>query len=354
MDGIVPNFRFAAKQRIQRELGRFVRQRKDARLSRRGLIILNLLQGQPVSEVARTLDVNRTTVYRVAERFRDLGVAGLLDRREDNGELKIDDDYLGQLYEVVRATPESFEYTRPTWTRELLVMVMARKTGIVVSLSTMSRALKKIGARRGRPRPVVRCPWSKQAKAKRLRMIDRLLQSLGPREVAVYADEVDIHLNPKIGNDWMVPGQQKEVVTPGKNEKRYLAGAMDATTKRLTWFEGEKKNSMLFIGLLHELRRAYPNAKVIHVIVDNFGIHSSKITQAVVAGLNGRVVLHFLPPYCPNENRIERLWQDLHAQVTRNHTCPTMAKLMPRVRAFLRRRANPAPAATRRSTRRVA
>ena len=44
-------------------------------------------------------------------------------------------------------------------------------------------------------------------------------------EVAVYVDEVDIHLNPKIGPDWMLCGQQKTVLTPGKNEKRYLAGA---------------------------------------------------------------------------------------------------------------------------------
>ena len=32
------------------------------------------------------------------------------------------------------------------------------------------------------------------------------------------------------------------------------------------------------------------------------------------------MVLHFLPPYCPDHNRIERLWKDLHDNVTRNHT----------------------------------
>ena len=36
----------------------------------------------------------------------------------------------------------------------------------------------------------------------------------------------------------------------------------------------------------------------------------------------------FLPPYCPNENRIERLWLDLHANVTGNRLCRTMAELM--------------------------
>jgi len=41
-----------------------------------------------------------------------------------------------------------------------------------------------------------------------------------------YEDEVDIHLDPKIGADWQLRGQQKRVVTPGKNEKYYLAGAL--------------------------------------------------------------------------------------------------------------------------------
>ena len=38
--------------------------------------------------------------------------------------------------------------------------------------------------------------------------------------------------------------------------------------------------------------------------------------------------LHFLLPYCPNENRIERLWLDLHANATRNHLCRPMVELM--------------------------
>jgi transposase len=51
----------------------------------------------------------------------------------------------------------------------------------------------------------------------------------------------------------------------------------------------------------------------------------------------GRLKLHFLPPYCPNDNKIERFWQDLHAEVTRNHTCPDLDSLMAEVRHFLHR-----------------
>ena len=64
-----------------------------------------------------------------------------------------------------------------------------------------------------------------------------------------------------------------------------------------------------------------------------------KFVEAALAGyLHGRIELHFLPPYSPDHNRIERTWQDLHANVTRNHTCPKMLALMREVRYYLRKR----------------
>jgi transposase len=48
------------------------------------------------------------------------------------------------------------------------------------------------------------------------------------------------------------------------------------------------------------------------------------------------IKLHFLPPYCPDHNRIERVWKDLHDNVTRNHRCAGMEELMSEVRFYLR------------------
>ena len=202
----------------------------------------------------------------------------------------------------------------------------------------MSRALALIQARRGRPRPTVACPWHPAAKTRRLNKIGHLLATLGPREVAVYEDEVDIHLNPKIGLDWMGLGQQKEVPTPGKNQKRYMAGALDVRTGLVHWVEGERKTSALFLSLLDKLLATYPQATKIYVILDNYRIHSSQIVAVALAGYASRIQLTFLPPYCPSHNKIERVWEDLHAEVTRNHRCRTMTKLMQEVRYYLRKR----------------
>jgi len=334
MGSILPKVRFAVKEKLCKRL----RHCRHAGVRIRYLIVINLLGGRSAYQTAEALGVHNTTIYRVARRFRQLGEAGLWDAREDNGTTKLDEHFLAVLHRVVRGSPKDYGWRRPTWTRELLVETLVRQTGVRVHVATMSRALALVHARRGRPRPTVGCPWAKAAKTRRLNQIGGLLAALPRRNVAVYEDEVDIHLNPKIGLDWMGRGQQKEVQTPGQNQKRYLAGALDTRTGQLHWVEGTRKTSALFLALLHALQRAYPRARVIHVVLDNYRIHDSKIVHAALAGFGGRIQLHFLPPYCPNDNKIERLWQDLHANVTRNHTCPTMAKLMQEVRYYLRKR----------------
>jgi hypothetical protein len=44
------------------------------------------------------------------------------------------------------------DWRRPTWTRELLIATMVRLTGVRIHVTTMSRALALIQARRGRPK----------------------------------------------------------------------------------------------------------------------------------------------------------------------------------------------------------
>jgi transposase len=342
MSCIVPVLPFAVKEKMKRRF----RSATDAGVRLRYLMIFNLWNGRSGRQTAEVLNVHNTTVYRVAERFRERGEASLWDGREENGQPKLSPDYLGLLDRVVRSKATEHGWLRPTWTREMLVKTMARKTGIAIHVTTMSRALAAINARRGRPRPRVSCPWHPAKKTRRLNELRRLAATLPKNEALLYEDEVDIHLNPKIGLDWMGKSQQKEVMTPGKNEKRYLAGALDARTGALHWVEGMQKNSWLFMDLLKKLTIVYAKAKIIHVILDNYGIHSSTVIGIALCHFARRIRLHPLPPYCPDDNKIERLWQDLHANVTRNHCCATMDDLMSNVRKYLRRRTSVACADT--------
>ena len=335
MKMIVLKVRFSVKERLCRSL----RHCRNAGTRLRYLMIINVINGRSTRQTAKVLQVHHTTVGRVVARFRRYGEAGLQDGRTDNGEEKLSEDYLQRLHCIVSNSPELYGWRRPTWTRELLIETMVRLTGVRIDTTTMSRALAQIKARRGRPKPIVGCPWSKSAKTRRLRELRRLIDTPPRGERVFYEDEVDIHLNPKIGLDWMVSGQQKQVLTPGKNEKRYLAGALDVRTGIVTWVEGIRKTSYLFLDLLDRLRRDYPKERCLHLICDNYRIHKSDIVHAALSGyLAGKIKLHFLPPYCPDHNKIERVWEDLHADVTRNHRQPNMTKLMEAVRYHLRKR----------------
>jgi transposase len=320
-------------------------QTRDARLRLRLNIVLLYAAGRGTSAVAASLGCSTSTAIRVANRFLAEGEAGLRDRRAENGERKVDDDALAALVELLGTTPQDHGWERTTWSTELLARTLSERVGTSLSPSTVRRMLRQLGARWGLPRPVVRCPWSKRKKNKRMRQIEALLADLPADEVVLYQDEVDIHLNPKIGRDWMLPARQKEVVTPGNNVKRCLAGGLNPKTGRIVWTVGPRRNSDLFLAFLRRVRAASRKAKRIHLIVDNCKAHSSrKVERALEDEFGGAILLHFLPPYSPEHNRIEGLWLQLHANVTRNHRCPTIEALLVQVERFLKR-AMPYPGA---------
>ena len=111
MDGIIPELRFAHKQKLIRRMRKY----RDAGLKTRYLVIVNLFKRTP-TQTAAALHIARSTVYRVAARFCQFGEWGLLDRREDNGQLKLSEHVLAELDRLVRDTPENYGWPRPTWT----------------------------------------------------------------------------------------------------------------------------------------------------------------------------------------------------------------------------------------------
>jgi transposase len=310
--------------------------RPDTTAFSRAQVIALASRGRSAEQIAEILHCSRSHVYRTVERFQALGRAGLLDGRRDNGTRLVTTEVETLVASLLGQSPRDHGYLRPTWTRELFVRVVASKLGLEISVTTMSRLLHRLRARHGRPKPIVCSTLSDRQKRRRLAKLKDLVASCPDDQAVVYEDEVDIHLNPKIGPDWMAHGHQKQVVTPGKNAKAYVAGCLDAHDGTLVWVGGTSKTGALFVEMLRKLDACehYADCTLIHLIVDNYSIHSS---LAVVAALKDmpRLKLHFLPPYCPDYNRIERVWQDLHANVTRNHQHKTLPPLCREVGRWL-------------------
>jgi len=321
----------------RRRLIKLGRKSRDPATALRFQAVAALAGGRSSVRVARELDIARSTVVNAAARFSEGGAEALYDQRSWNGATKVDEPFRVRIAELLLYTPEDFGWSRPTWTRELLCLQMTSEGWPTVAVCTMGRALAMVGARLGVPKPVVLCPWPRDARRRKLTQIRALESRASAAEPVFYEDEVDIHLNPKVGRDWMLRGHQRRVVTPGKNEKFYLGGALDVRTGALITTGAPRKDAALFCALLRLLAKTYARARRIHIILDNYGVHSAKLTKHTLVELRGRIVLHFLPPYCPDANRIERVWQDLHANVTRNHRCKTMTQLLANARAYLTR-----------------
>jgi transposase len=324
------------RRRVKGQLRRMMHLTDDAHFKTRLNCLLLYAEGKGTKEIARSLACSTSTAIRAATNYLAEGFAGLVDRRCENGEEKVDDDLRAALVVLVGTGPQDYGWERSTWTTELFGKQLEDMTRIRLSRSTVGRLLHGMDARWGKPRPIVLCPWSKCKKTRRIHEIKALIDNLPPDEVAIYQDEVDVHLNPKIGWEWMFAREQKKVVTPGNNVKRCVAGGWNAKTLRLLWVVGDRRNSELFLQFLRRVRQAHPEAKRIHIILDNCKAHTSqKVRKALKEEFQGIFELHFLPPYSPEHNPIERVWGELHANVTRNHRCKNIEELLEQVQRFL-------------------
>jgi transposase len=314
--------------------GLFDRYRRsaDPEVRLRAHILLLLDAGHPWATVSAVLFCSASTISRWKQRFEADGADAVLGR--PRGRQRSGAHVWAALVVrwVLALSPADFRFVRSRWSCEAVAVVLQDDYRARVGRETVRLWLRDAGLVWRRPRPVIR-PKDPD-REKKLRALRALLHGLPDGETAVFMDEVDVNLNPKVGCMWMRRGEQATVETPGTNEKRYLAGSIHWRTGRVILTEGrprEGRSAALFLRHLDDLRRAFRHYKVIHVVCDNAGTHTEERSKAVRAYLlewGHRVVLHYLPKYAPDTNPIERVWWRLHEAVTRNHRCQSMDELL--------------------------
>src|SRR3974377_1948661 len=102
MSVIVPRMSWLVKEKMRRRFQRC----RDASARMRYLVVFNLWHGRKVRLIEALLNINNTTIYRVAKRFREHGEAALWDGRENNGAEKLSERFLGILDQLVRSQPQ--------------------------------------------------------------------------------------------------------------------------------------------------------------------------------------------------------------------------------------------------------
>jgi transposase len=298
----------------------------EVRRARYGyLLALHLLllctAGRTPSEIAAVLFCSRSSVYRVVKAYRA-------------GTLRFDDSMVGEagrarlriltpslkrsVVALLKTVPRAWGWWRTRWSCATLALELQARRGVQVSTETMRRWLHELGWVWKRAKLAAKDDDPQRVeKLARIRLVFERLQT---KAALFFADELDIHLLPKVGYQWMPKGEQVEVLTPGTNEKRYLAGALDMRTGTLVHRVWWRKTHGLFLDLLQALDHAYPPGRFTHlyVVVDNYKIHKAQAVEQWLAA-HPRVELLFLPTYCPKASPIERAFGDVHDKCTRNH-----------------------------------
>jgi len=80
--------------------------------------------------------------------------------------------------------------------------------------------------------------------------------------------------------------------------------------------EDQRLNAESTICFFKKIEEAYPVERMIHVFCDNAPYYRNKAVGQYLA--TSKIVLHFLPPYSPNLNPIERLWKWMKERVIYN------------------------------------
>jgi transposase len=308
------------------------RRSNDPDVQHRAHILLLLADGHPWATIRAVLFCSLGTISRWKARFEQEGIDAVFGRPRGRKRSRVHVWAALVVRWVLTYSPTDFRFARSRWSCEAAAVVLRDDFQVKVGRETIRLWLRDAGLVWRRPRPVV--GPKDPDREKKLRVLRALLHGLPADETAVFMDEVDVNLNPKVGCTWMVQGQQAAVETPGNNQKRYLAGSIHWRTGRVILTEGrpkEGRGAALFGRHLDDLRRAFRQYKIIHVICDNAGTHTpehSKLVRAYLAEWGERVKVHYLPKYAPDTNPIERVWWRLHEAVTRNHRCYTMDELL--------------------------
>jgi transposase len=141
--------------------------------------------------------------------------------------------------------------------------------------------------------------------------------------VLLFCDAAHPLFNNLNGYKWQLRGRiNTQFALSNEGRKRLtILSAFNANTFDHTTLFTEENCDRQMIGIfLEELKKDYPQAAKIHVVLDNAAYHRAKDVTALAERRN--IVLHFLPPYCPNLNLIERLWRLLKKEVLENNYFP--------------------------------
>jgi transposase len=226
-------------------------------------ILLWCAAGRTPTETAAVLFCSRSSVYRTVRAYRE-GTLGweyaIQGRLVPPVRITVLLPTLRRaLLALLKAPPRAYGWCRTRWSCATLALTLQVNRSLTGAAETRRRWLHEIGWVWKRAKLVAND--DDPQRVNRLARIRWVFEHLDPSEAMVFADELALHLLPKVGCAWMPQGTQVAVMTPGQNQKPSLAGGLDLATGTLHYYLGARKTKALFRNLLSVLDARYPTER---------------------------------------------------------------------------------------------
>jgi len=163
---------------------------------------------------------------------------------------------------------------------------------------------------------------------------EKVIKSTPDNEPILFIDGVHPTMATKVTYGWIRSGTNKLIATTGSKVRMNIMGAINLKTMRVDVKSYDTINQDSMVDYFTKLRVIYPKNKnpKIHIISDRGSYNTSKKTKEA-AKAEG-IVLHFLPPYSPNLNPIERLWKVMNEYARNNQFFKTGKEFKEKINSF--------------------
>ena len=160
----------------------------------------------------------------------------------------------------------------------------------------------------------------------------KLKNSLSSRDDLFFLDAMHPEYQSQAVSGWIKKGVCKTLQTTGKQQRLHFIGALSLKNMNVVVREYRTVDADAMVLFLKHLEQE-SSADRIHLILDNAAAHKNQKVAEFLK--NSRIQLHFLPPYSPNLNPIERLWKLCRETTLYNRFFPTFTDFADAIRSFL-------------------
>src|SRR5580698_1589109 len=298
------------------------------RLARRANALVLLDKGMSCQSIAEVLLLDGDTIRTWYQLYQEDGIEGLASFGHEGGSCRLTVEQQDQLKAWIAAT-------LPRSTRAVGAWIAAECGIEYQTRSGLIALLHRIGMEHRRPKAISRkLDPAKQAAF--IKGYESLMNQLSADEAVVFADAVHpTHAVRPVGC-WGPKDVPVAVEQSSGRDRLNIHGAIDLETGQTIMKDVLAVDALSTIMLLTAIEAMYPGMRFVHVFLDNARYHHAKLVQAWLARPGCRVKLHFVPPYCPHLDPIERLWGLMHKHITHNRCHATFADFKSVALTFLR------------------